>query len=208
MDQELLRIFDVKGRPIGTASRQEVHKKGFWHETFHCWIAERSEDGIDLYFQLRSPLKKDYPSLYDITAAGHLLAGETAADGIREVKEELGLSVCFHELHPLGVIPWTGGSGEIIDKELAHVYVYLAAAPIREFSLQKEEVAGVVKANLADYEEMILGGGSRVRVTGFREDISGKRTAFEEWAGKAAFVPHAAGYYKKLFKEIRSLSQE
>jgi isopentenyldiphosphate isomerase len=104
MESELIKRFDEHGNQAGVATREEIHKMGYWHETFHCWFIGR-EEGIDyIYFQIRSGTKKDYSNLLDITAAGHLLAHETIYDGIREVKEEIGIDVSFNELVPLGVI--------------------------------------------------------------------------------------------------------
>src|SRR5690625_3509946 len=71
-NEEMLNIFDDHKQPIGVATREEVHRMGYWHETFHCWFItlEGNQEYID--FQLRSPQKQDYPNLLDITAAGHL----------------------------------------------------------------------------------------------------------------------------------------
>ena len=68
--------------------REEIHRLGYWHETFHCWFVKKVHNEWMIYFQLRSKEKADYPLLLDITAAGHLLAGETINDGIREIDEE------------------------------------------------------------------------------------------------------------------------
>jgi hypothetical protein len=62
METEQLKIFDENRNPIGVASREDVHRLGYWHETFHCWFV-------------------------DITAAGHLMADESVEDGVREIKE-------------------------------------------------------------------------------------------------------------------------
>ncbi|WP_338778882.1 NUDIX domain-containing protein [Metabacillus sp. FJAT-52054] len=203
METELLNILDESGRCLGTATREEVHRKGCWHETFHCWMTERRMDRIYLYFQLRSSRKKDYPSLFDITAAGHLLADETAEDGIREVEEELGLGIRFEELASLGTIPWTGGSGDFIDRELARVYLYHQESPIEGFSLQKEEVAGIVKTDLREFEELVLRGRNQLQVTGFKEQEDGEKILLEDSADLSAFVPHTISYYHELFKQIR-----
>ncbi|WNQ12825.1 NUDIX domain-containing protein [Paenibacillus aurantius] len=48
-----------------------------------------------LLLQRRHPGKDTYPGLFDITAAGHLEAGENVSDGIRELKEELGTDLFF-----------------------------------------------------------------------------------------------------------------
>lgn len=93
MESERIRVFDADRNPIGIASREEVHRIGYWHEVFHCWIIS-DEAGVSyIYLQLRSEKKKDYPGLFDITAAGHLLANETIRDGVREIKEEIGISL-------------------------------------------------------------------------------------------------------------------
>ncbi|MBS2970870.1 NUDIX hydrolase [Metabacillus sp. KIGAM252] len=203
METELLKVLDESGRCLGTATREEVHRKGYWHETFHCWMTERWMDRIYLYFQLRSSCKKDYPSLLDITAAGHLLADETAEDGVREVEEELGLSIRFQELASLGTIPWTGSSGDIIDRELARVYLYHQESPISGFFLQKEEVAGMVKADLREFEELVLGERDLLHVTGFKEQEDGEKVLLEDSVDLSAFVPHTISYYLELFKQIR-----
>lgn len=107
MHNEILTIFDEAGSRTGTAPREEVHRLGHWHETFHCWFISKDQEIPCIYLQLRSEQKHDYAGLLDITAAGHLLANETVEDGIREVQEELGLEISFEELIPLGTIPYS-----------------------------------------------------------------------------------------------------
>lgn len=70
MEDEFLRIFDEDRNEIGIASRGEVHRLGYWHETFHCWFVTKYDDTDYIYSQLRSAHKRDYPNLLDITAAG------------------------------------------------------------------------------------------------------------------------------------------
>lgn len=70
MENEMLKIFDENKHQIGIATREEVHRLGHWHEAFHCWFVSREEEKDYIYLQLRSDMKKDYPSLLDITAAG------------------------------------------------------------------------------------------------------------------------------------------
>ena len=116
MSEEILTTFDEHGNITGSAPRDEVHRLGLWHETFHCWFVGMDPGERTLYLQLRSQQKRDYAGLLDITAAGHLMANESVEDGIREVQEELGLKLAFDELKPLGIIPyqmtqpglWTG----------------------------------------------------------------------------------------------------
>src|SRR4051794_1911294 len=102
-EDELLDVFDDNMELIRKAPRAEVHAKGLWHQTFHCWIVRAAHDGQYVLFQRRGPTKKVFPNTLDITAAGHLQSGETVEDGIREVNEELGISARYGDLIPLGI---------------------------------------------------------------------------------------------------------
>ncbi len=55
---EWLTIFDTEKNILGKKLRDEVHRDGDWHETFHCWFVEKDEEDMFLYFQLRSKNKK------------------------------------------------------------------------------------------------------------------------------------------------------
>ena len=121
MEQEIIKVFNDKHEYMGTAARTEAHAKGLWHETFHCWLANKEY----IYFQIRSSQKKDYPGLLDITAAGHLLATETVEAGIREVKEELGLNINIDEVVRMGMTSCSIVSEKMIDNEFCYVYILI-----------------------------------------------------------------------------------
>ena len=55
---EWLTIFDPERNTLGKKLRDEVHRDGDWHETFHCWFVEKDNEDMFLYFQLRSKNKK------------------------------------------------------------------------------------------------------------------------------------------------------
>lgn len=63
MEHEKLRIFNDQHETIGAAARSDVHSQGLWHETFHFWLLKKEHGTVYLYFQLRSPAKKDFPFL-------------------------------------------------------------------------------------------------------------------------------------------------
>ncbi|WP_051041723.1 NUDIX hydrolase [Planococcus halocryophilus] len=124
METEKLRIYDEHRVAQDIASRQTIHEQGYWYETFHCWVISREDEKDMIYLQLRSEDKKDFPGLFDITAAGHLLADETVKDGVREVREELGLKVSFNELISLGTIKDQLAIGGFLDNEHCHCFLY------------------------------------------------------------------------------------
>lgn len=202
METELIKIVDKYGKPLGTSTREEVHKKGYWHETFHCWFVSK-ENGIDyIYFQKRSDQKKDYPNLLDITAAGHLLAHETVYEGVREVKEEIGIDVQFNELISLGVIQYSVKHGDLIDNELSNVFLYQFKNSMDDFKLQLEEVTGIVKVEFNQFKELFSGKRSELSVYGFEMYQDEKIVIVDQIINKKDFVPHENCYYEKILTMI------
>jgi isopentenyldiphosphate isomerase len=205
MESELLRIFNEQGNEIGAAPRSEVHKAGHWHETFHCWFTERLAGADFIYFQKRSSVKKDYPNLLDITAAGHILANEEANDGLREVKEELGVEIRIEELFSLGIIKDSLNSPGFIDNELCHVYVYNKHVPNEIYNLQTEEVSGIVKMNLDSFVKLWFGEVKESEAEGFTTHLNGQKQNLNMKVTKDHFVPHEDSYIRSVVQAIRSL---
>lgn len=203
MENERLKIFDEHRNQVGAASRKEVHKTGHWHETFHCWFISR-EDGIDyIYFQIRSETKKDFPNLLDITAAGHILAHETIGDGIREVKEELGIDLSLNQLVSLGVIKDRIVQEDFIDKELGNVFLYQGEGVIDECTLQKEEVSGIVKTEFYSFYDFCLGEKFEINVEGFVMNETGEKVLLNKTVGIDSFVQHEDTYFERVAKLIK-----
>ncbi|QGX66975.1 hydrolase [Bacillus sp. ms-22] len=208
MEQEELNIMNDRHETIGTAARSDVHAQGLWHETFHFWLLKKEDDTVFLYFQLRSPEKKDFPSLLDITAAGHLLAVEQPPDGMREVEEELGLSIPFKEVTYTGIIQDEIHLPSFIDREFCHVYLYMEQKEHMDVHLQKEEVAGLYRAKLMDAQQLLTGECKRIQIEGFDVDAAGERREESREVDVQDFVPHESAYYKHLFHAIHQfLSQ-
>ncbi|MFB1082692.1 NUDIX domain-containing protein [Jeotgalibacillus sp. JSM ZJ347] len=197
MESERLKIFNEQHQYIGEKTRAEVHEKGYWHETFHCWLVE----GDSLYFQLRSENKKDYPGLLDITAAGHLLAEETVRDGVREMQEEIGIQAPFEQLQPLGVIECTAEREGFIDREFAHTFLLKGTFSEADFDLEDEEVIGIVKTDLAAFHRLCSGEDDRIRIQGFKIS-EGNKITIDESVGKESFVPHQAEFYLTVLDRI------
>lgn len=203
MEDERLKIFDEDRDQIGVATREEVHRLGYWHETFHCWFIGKEMGKDYIYLQLRSDTKKDYPNLFDITAAGHILANETVQDGVREIKEEIGIDVPFHELIPLGIIDYCVIKEDFIDKELANVFLYKYDKSFEDFTFQKEEVAGIVKVEFNDFTELCLGERDTVRIKGIEIKKDGNKILIDEDVGRDKFVPHQIKFYKTVIQKIK-----
>ncbi|MBS4209516.1 NUDIX domain-containing protein [Bacillus sp. FJAT-50079] len=202
MEDEYFKIFDEDRNEIGIASRNDVHRLGYWHETFHCWFVTKHKGKDYIYLQLRSDTKQDYPNLFDITAAGHLTSDEKVQDGVREVKEELGIDVLFNDLVPLGIMEYCTIKENFIDKEFAHVFLYKSEHSLDEFILQTEEVSGMVLAEFKDFSDLWFGEKETIKIKGFELNKEGKRMMIDKYIGKDQFAPHQPSFYLGVIQKI------
>ena len=195
---ELLDIFDAKMNHIGIANRDEVHSKGYWHQTFHCWIVRQEADKQYVLFQIRDKAKDVAPNKLDITAAGHLKAGENKEDGLRELREELGLDIEISQLLYLGIRITASENKTQINKEFAQVYMLHNDTAIEDYVFQEGEVAGLVQIEVNDGLKLCAGEVESVkckvaRCHGGCNEIEETEIRFTQ------FIPRIDSYYYKIF---------
>ncbi|WP_080844029.1 NUDIX hydrolase [Cytobacillus gottheilii] len=204
MNTEILKIFDVNGKYIGTSTREEVHSKGLWHETFHCWLVSVVDHKYFIHFQLRSNQKKDYPNMLDISAAGHLNADESVPDGIREVHEELGVNVSMEDLIFIGNIRDEIIQDDIIDRELGHVFLYIIPDVSEiKYNFQIEEVSGIMMIELESFERLWLEEIDSVQAKGIVLNEKLENIEVDRFVRKDDFLPHDNTYISKVLKELK-----
>jgi isopentenyldiphosphate isomerase len=194
---ELLDILDESGRPTGeVVLKSEAHRLGLWHRCFHCWICGSDPGGSYLLLQRRAATKETWPNYLDVTAAGHLAAGEETLDGLREVEEELGLRLAPDRLIPIGTrrveqeIP--GGC----DREVHEVFLVFDATPPEDLRLQKEEVDAVFRLDLDDVQALYDTGSAPAR-----EYADGRASATR--IHLTEFVPKEEGYLSNVAGAVR-----
>ena len=148
---ELIDVRDESGGPTGEVVwKSEAHRRGLRHRCFHCWICTPATDagGPFLLAQRRAAGKDTWPGRLDVTAAGHLSAGEEPLDGLRELEEELGLRADPGRLVPLGTrrveLEIPGG----LDREFHDVFLLPDDTPPERLRLQREEVEAVLRMDL------------------------------------------------------------
>lgn len=204
MQSEELKTFTPEGRYLADVPRDKVHVEGLWHETFHCWFVSQKDGKTIVHFQLRSKNKKDFPDMLDISAAGHILASEDVADGIREVHEELGIELSLDELEYAGRIPDVIVQNNFIDHEFAHTYFYLVPEnSTLDYSFQAEEVAGMIDIELSLFELLWKGTLKSITVNGVILDKDQKLTETTLVVTKSSFVPHKDRYIDTVIKHIK-----
>jgi isopentenyl-diphosphate Delta-isomerase len=87
---ELLDVVDTKNRPLLVLPREEVHRQQLLHRSVLVLVFDGQNR---LFLQKRSRTKEAYPSRWDVSASGHIRAGESREEAaIREVHEELGFT--------------------------------------------------------------------------------------------------------------------
>ncbi|MCR2804211.1 NUDIX hydrolase [Paenibacillus soyae] len=220
-DEELFDIYDEELRHLGTATRAETHAKGYWHRSFHCWLAHRDGDRQLVRFQLRQLVKDTNPGCFDITVAGHLTAGETLRDAIRELEEEIGVTADFDELLPLGQIreedEGTVNGKLFIDREVSDVFALVRDVPLTALRLQPEEVAGVYEAEIAELLALFDGKQEELLAHGIELTDEPMETGAPDSSGAiglrpstrvvraSLFVPRDNRYYIDVMKKLLQL---
>ena len=196
-DDELLDYCDAEGAWLGTAPRRAVHDAGLWHRTLHLWLASPEDGGVLLY-QLRSLTTANWPGLLDVSVAGHLLAGETYLDGLREAKEEIGIAVPCSAVIALGVRrDESRDPGGGWNRELQGVHIALLDPAWGRFDAIDDEAAGLFRIAHADAallhrravaaiecDALVVAGGAIV--------AERRRVTLDD------FVPRVDGYYLRM----------
>ncbi|WP_300156057.1 NUDIX domain-containing protein [Solidesulfovibrio sp.] len=86
---EMVDIVDAADRPLCVLPLAEAHRQGLYHRSVMVLVFDGRGK---LYLQKRSARKSLYPGRFDLSATGHVRAGEARQDAAaRELMEELGL---------------------------------------------------------------------------------------------------------------------
>jgi len=154
-----------------------AHKNGWFHQTVHIWLFTAAGQVL---LQQRGDNKTVYPSLWDVSVAGHVVAGEaieTAA--LREVYEEIGLQITVNELQKIGVFKSVKNLPNAWqDKEFHHTFLAQLKVPIAHLKRQESEVEALKLMSLSDFSKAVIAKSSTL------------------------YVPHAKAYYKTVIQKI------
>ena len=140
--EEYFDVLKENGEFTGkVATRQECHEKGLWHRAVYGFIFNNNGDVL---LQKRSKYKKLWPNLWDVTAGGHVLAGEFGRQAIiREIKEELGIEVNESQVRYLVGSTSTNLQGNIINNHFNECYLITKEIDLDKIKLQEEEVSEI-----------------------------------------------------------------
>ncbi len=137
---ELIDILNADGTSAGKSCLKSIaHQRGYYHATVHVWFYTIDHQ---LLLQKRGAQKKTYPNRWDVSVAGHVHAGESIEEAaVREVKEEIGLSISTQDLTKIAVRKGERSHPNgIKDNEFYHVFICKLKKSVGELSRQEDEV--------------------------------------------------------------------
>lgn len=163
---EMIDVLDRNGAKTGeVAMRTEVHRRGLWHRIAAIAIVDE-ENRIIL--QQRSNDKMTNPGKWDITAAGHVDAGEDAFTTVmREAEEEVGIKIsdkcsamdfryitCYLSE---GTYKYEGE--DFMDRQFNDCFLLKnQKIDLANVRLQESEVQAVKLCSLEEFEQMVRDG--------------------------------------------------
>ena len=153
---EMLDVLNSDGFPTGRqVSKKEAHEKGIWHRAAHVWFVNNKGE---ILLQKRADNMESHPGEYDISAAGHLTAGDTFVEGaLREVKEELGIELKESDLIKIGEVhnESVQRNGTYINKEYDDIYVVHKDILISDFTIQESEVDSIRYIPIEEFKKWV-----------------------------------------------------
>lgn len=149
--EELMDIVDYNGLPTGRThvrGRQiDSANKDYFRAVVVCFINSEGK----MLIQQRHTNKRSWPGLWDVSCGGAVTAGEEPQiSGMREVKEELGLTIDLHEQRPALITTFRDG--------FTYTFIETRDVNLDEVVIQKEEVLQVGYASKEEILQMMKDG--------------------------------------------------
>lgn len=151
---EKIDIVTKEGIPTGkVALKSMAHKNGWYHNTIHLWLYTTKGE---ILLQQRSHKKSIHPLLWDVSAAGHIDAGESFIDAVlRETEEEIGLTLLEENLQKIGTFLHETNYGKIQDNEFHQVYIAELNVDINQLQPQEDEVEALKLVSFSQFETLL-----------------------------------------------------
>lgn len=203
---ELFDLIDADGGPLGRSKpRREVHRDGDLHRSLHIWVWALVAGEPSLVLQRRSAAKDTHPRAVDVAVTGHLRAGETAEDALREAEEEIGLRLGPSELLLLGRRHRLDRSKPgLVDNELQDIFFATAPADVLTLSPSPAELEAILALPLSVAEKALAGDTVSARRLVPRTEASPAALVGEPLS-RRDLVPAQDGYYEMALRSIRAI---
>lgn len=115
-----------------------------------AWLYRRTEKGIEVLFQKRSPYVDGFPNKWDRSAGGHVNLGEKKIDAVvRETEEEIGAKVAPEKFHLVSMHL----------SNFSNMFTYVYACDYTglpdEFHFDDKEVSKVKWVSLPEFDDFL-----------------------------------------------------
>jgi len=179
---EYLDIVDEEGNNTGEIiEKEKAHEKGILHKVAHIWILNQNNE---ILFQKRSSKKSRFPNLLDISAAGHISAGEkNNLAAIREIEEEIGLKVKETELGNSIKYSSRIDMDSFIENEVQYIYFIKLNFEKEKLLFSDGEVESCILLSFQNFQKKL-------------------RNSSE------LFVPHQKDYFDLVIENLKKLSDK
>ena len=146
---ELWDVYNRNREKTGkTMIRGAAFEEGAYHLVIHVCVFNAEGK---MLIQQRQPFKHGWPNLWDVTVGGSAVMGEDAQTAaMREIKEELGLTVNFTGIRPRITVNYDHGFDDFF-------VTFLEVEP-DSLTLQYEEVQSAKWATKQEILQMISNG--------------------------------------------------
>jgi isopentenyldiphosphate isomerase len=207
-------LYDDRGVPLGVRkARALVHRDGDWHKSVHLWVVLRSDVAApSIVLQRRSAAKDTWPSAIDVAVTGHVRAGESLEQALREADEEIGLPIGLADVVRLGTRRRVDDARPgIVDRELQDILLAVVDRPFASLRPHPDELASVLAVRFDDALRLFISSSSPSSSEAIpaRALAPGDATPHDERITARELVPATDGYYGRAIHSIeRVLSGE
>ena len=135
---EYLDVLDENGKKTGKIkTKEQIIKDRDFYRIVNLWIINPKTKNV--LIQKRSENKEISPNKWDLTAGGHVKAGENSLEAIiRETREELGIDISKDKILKAFEVKYDKEKRNFVD-----VYILEKDVNINKVTLQKNEVADI-----------------------------------------------------------------
>ena len=156
-----------------------------------------------MLFQRRSGSKDSWPGALDVAVGGHLRAGESLAETVREAEEEIGLVLTLADLTRLG--RRFAHSVRGADNEVQEVFALRSDLPLDRYRLHAEEVEGVVSIEFDDAIALFDGSLGAVPALELRRDAGSSVATPLDVAVSDFAAGETGGYALRALRGLRAV---
>lgn len=156
----MLKVYDNYMNSTGIKDKKIIHQQGIWHKVFSAILYNNKNKCI--YFQTIYPKDSysfDRDDFIDFAIGGHVEDNEDIlATGIREAKEELGISISDKDLFFIGMRICNCDPSETYKiREFQHFYAIETNNQLKDmdFSNSDNEVKSIIEIKIDDYLKLL-----------------------------------------------------